>query len=82
MFFRRKPKPPLIHASQLVRDAVVLAHAYWRDRDYRPSETDLALFRQLEQALFVSYATIRRITIRMERRFHGEPEVDEGKWLR
>jgi hypothetical protein len=32
--------------------------------------------------LFCSYGTARRICIRMERRFHGEPEVNEHKWSR
>jgi hypothetical protein len=30
--------------------------------------------------LFRSAATARRIALRMERRFHGEPEVNEHKW--
>ena len=82
MFFRRKPKPPLTQAEKLVYEAVTLIHGYWRDKDYRPSRADLRRFRQLEMILFRSYATVRRICIRMERRFHGEPEVNQSKWSR
>ncbi|WP_262031580.1 hypothetical protein [Microvirga sp. Mcv34] len=82
MIFRRKPKPPLVQAERLVREAVALVYRYWRDTDDRPSEADLARFRTLESRLFQSYGTVRRIVIRMERRFHGEPEVNEHKWSR
>ena len=82
MFFRRKPNPPLAQAERLVQEAVRLVHGYWRDRDYRPSPTDLKAFQRLEAMLFRSYATVRRLTLRMERRFHGEPEVNERKWSR
>jgi len=82
MFFRRKPKPPLKQAEKLVQEAVTLIHGYWRDKDYRPSRSDLAMFDHLEMMLFRSYATVRRIGIRMERRFHGEPEVNPHKWSR
>ena len=82
MFFRRKPRPPLTEAERLVRQAVGLVYGYWRDRDYRPSPADLKRFRQLEGMLFLSYGTVRRICIRMERRFHGKPEVNEHKWTR
>jgi hypothetical protein len=80
MLFKRKPKPPLIEAVRLVDRAVLLIHGYWRDRRYRPSEADLRLFLDLEKRLFRSAATARRIALRMERRFHGEPEIDERKW--
>jgi hypothetical protein len=80
MFFRRKPKPPLTEASRLVEEAVRLVHGYWRDRRYSPSEADLQAFRDLEMCLFRSAAAARRIALRMERRFHGEPEVNEHKW--
>lgn len=77
MIFRRKPKPPLAQAEKLVHEAVALAHRYWRDAGYRPSESDLAVILRLEETLLRSYAIMRRIAIRMERRFHGEPEVNE-----
>jgi hypothetical protein len=82
MFFRRKPKPPLVQAEELVQEAVVLIHGYWRDKDYRPSRTDLKTFLQLEDMLLRSYGTVRRIAIRMERRFHGEAETDDRKHAR
>jgi hypothetical protein len=82
MFFRRNPKPPLARAEALVHKSVTLIHSYWRDRHYSPSQADLKRFRRLEIILFRSYGTVRRITIRMERRFHGEPEVNESKWSR
>jgi hypothetical protein len=80
MLFKRRPKPPLLEAVRLVDQAVLLIHAYWRDRGYRPSEADLRLFLDLERTLFRSAATAGRIALRMERRFHGEPETDERKW--
>ena len=60
--------------------AVLLIHGYWRDRRYRPSEAELWLFLDLERRLFRSAATARRIALRMEWRFQGEPEIDERKW--
>jgi hypothetical protein len=81
MFFRRKPKKPLAHAERLVNEAVALIHHYWRDRDYRPDQADLRMFSRLEGMLFRSSAIARRIAIRMERRFHGEPEINERKRL-
>jgi len=82
MISRRKPRPPLAQAERLVQEAVALLYRYWRDRDYQPSPSDLKAFQRLETMLFRSYGTVRRLTIRMERRFHGEPEVNENKWLR
>ncbi|PVE24743.1 hypothetical protein DC522_08965 [Microvirga sp. KLBC 81] len=82
MVFRRKPKPPLAQAEKLVQEAATLIYRYWRDRDYMPSRSDLTMFHQLEEMLFHSHAAVRRIAIRMERRFHGEPEIDEHKWSR
>jgi len=82
VLFRKKPKPPLTEAIRLVQQAVTLVHAYWRDRDYQPSRSDLALLRRLEDMLFCSHSLVRRIGLRMERRFHGEPDVDERKWSR
>jgi phytoene dehydrogenase-like protein len=80
MLFKRKPKPPLAEAARLAERAVELVYLYWRDRRYRPSETDVKLFQDLEKTLFRSAATARRIAIRLERRFHGEPEIDERKF--
>lgn len=82
MFFRRKPKPPLAQAEKLLQEAVALVYRYWRDKDYRPSPTDLRAFQRLEAMLDHSHATVRRLNIRMERRFRGEPEVNDGKWSR
>ncbi|WP_445502312.1 hypothetical protein [Microvirga sp. G4-2] len=82
MVFRRKSKPPLTEAARLVQQAVALIHGYWRDTSYRPSTTDLTMFRQLKEMLFRSHGTVRRIAIRMERRFHDEPEINEQKWSR
>ncbi|PVE25930.1 hypothetical protein DC522_03955 [Microvirga sp. KLBC 81] len=82
MVFRRKPKPPLAQAEKLVQEAATLIHRYWRDSDYMPSTADLIMFRQLEDKLFLCHAVVRRIALRMERRFHGEPEINEHKWSR
>ncbi len=79
MLFRKKPKPPLDEAAALVDRAVAITRAYWRDTLYRPSESDLAAFRTLERRLLASYGAVRRIVIRMERRFCGEPEVRSAK---
>ena len=54
MLFKRRPKPPLLQAVRLVDQAVLLIHAYWRDRGYRPSEADLRLFLDLERTLFAA----------------------------
>ena len=82
MFFRKKPKPPLHEAIALVDKAAAITRRCWRDRGYRLSDADLALFINLEQRLFRSYGMVRRIVVRMERRFLGEPEVNEDKWFR
>jgi len=82
MIFRRKQKPPLAQAEKLVQEAVVLIHSYWRDESYKPSQPDLKKSLQLEDMLLRSHAAVRRIALRMERRFHGEPEINEQKWLR
>jgi hypothetical protein len=82
VFFRRKEKPPLDQAMRLVDEAIRIIYAHWRDRDNRPSERDLKAFEDIQQRLFGAHATARRIAIRMQRRFHGEPEVNAAKWRR
>jgi hypothetical protein len=82
MLFRRKPKKPLAEAERLVNEAIVLIRHYWRDRNHTPDQADMGMLLRLENILFRHYSATRRISIRMERRFHGEPEINERKWLR
>jgi hypothetical protein len=79
--FPRKPRPPLAQARRHADEIVRLLYRYWRDPEYRPSEADIRGLRALEQHLFRLHGTGRRLITRLERRFHGEPEVDEAKWL-
>ncbi len=80
MFRRPVPKPPLAQVESLVDAAVLIMEAYWRDETFQPSETDLAHFRSMELHLSHIHAWKRRLHIRMDRRFHGEPEVNERSW--
>jgi hypothetical protein len=79
--FPRRPRPPLAQARWHADEIVRLLYRYWRDRDYRPSDADIRGLQALEQHLFRLHGTGRRLITRLERRFHGEPEVDEAKWL-
>jgi hypothetical protein len=79
--FARKPRPPLTQARWYADEIVRLLHRYWHDPEYRPSETDIKGLRGLEQHLFRLHGTGRRLITRLERRFRGEPEVDEAQWL-
>ena len=63
-----------------VRAAVALLYRAWRDRGFEPHAEDIATLRALEQDLLALSATMRRLVLRLERRFHGEPEVSETKW--
>ncbi|MGO4571545.1 hypothetical protein [Microvirga sp. 2TAF3] len=67
---------------RLVDEAIGIIRAHWRDIDDRPSERDLKAFDDLQEKLFHAHGAARRIAIRMQRRFHGEPEVDAAKWRR
>jgi hypothetical protein len=79
VFFKRRPRPPLSDAADLVDRAVRLVHGYWRDRSFQPREKDLRAFQELERRLFLAAATARRIAIRMERRLAGEPEIKDWR---
>jgi hypothetical protein len=79
--FPRKPKPPLDQARWHADEIVKLLYRYWRYRDFRPSEADIRRLRALEQHLFRLHGTGRRLITRLERRFHGEPEVNGTQWL-
>ncbi|WP_262269040.1 hypothetical protein [Microvirga yunnanensis] len=77
-----KPKPPLVHAEKLVQEAGAFVYCYRRDTGDRPGPSNLTTFRRPETRLFRSDAPVRPITIRMERRFHGETDVNEHEWSR
>jgi hypothetical protein len=74
MFFKRKPKPPLENAFQMVNDATKIAYKYQHDRNYMPSEKELRLFDALSETLFRNYSTVTRIARKMHQRARGEPE--------
>jgi hypothetical protein len=78
--FPRKPKPPLVRMRRHVRAAVALLYRTWRDRGFEPTAHDIAILRALKQDLLALTATTSRLVLRLERRFHGEPEVNEAKW--
>jgi hypothetical protein len=80
MFRRPKPKPPLAQVESLVDAAVLIMEAYWRDETFQPTASDLERFRSMEQRLSHARAWMRRLHIRMDRRFHGQPEVNERSW--
>jgi hypothetical protein len=79
--FPRKPRPPLAQARRHADEITRLLYRYWRAREYEPSEADIRGLRDLEQRLFRLHGTGRRLIMRLERRFRGELEVNEGKWL-
>ena len=72
--FKPKPKLPLEEAINLLHQAVEIAYTYKRDKRYKPTEADLALFEQLREALWQNHATAEYISRCMEQRFRGEPE--------
>lgn len=74
MFFRKKPKPPLEDAIDLVEQAVKIAYAYKRDKKFHPSENDLKLFERFSDLIWRRQATARYISRCMGQRFRGEPE--------
>jgi hypothetical protein len=76
---RRKPKPPLVRMRRHVRAAVALLYRTWRDRGFEPTAQDIANLRALRQDLLALTATTSRLVLRLECRFHGEPEVNETK---
>jgi hypothetical protein len=82
MFFRPKSKPPLAQVEALVQAASLIVEAYWRDDSYRPADTDLRVFLQIEQRVTHLAAWTRRLTTRLERRARGESEINQGGWER
>jgi hypothetical protein len=79
--FPRRTKPPLARARRHADEIVRLLYRYWRDRDFKPSEADIRALRILDDHLFRLHATARRLITRLERRFHGEPDISASKWL-
>jgi hypothetical protein len=77
--FPPRQTPPLVRMRRHVRAAVALLYRTWRDRGFEPTAQDIAILRALKQDLLALTAT-SRLVLRLERRFHGEPEVDERKW--
>ena len=80
MFRRPKPKPPLAQVQVLIDAAVLIVDAYWRDETFQPTAADLELLDGLQNHVFLAHGRIRRLGIRLHRRFHGEPEVNERSW--
>jgi hypothetical protein len=78
--FPRQPRPPLVRMRRHVRAAVALLYRTWRDRGFEPTAQNIATLRAFRQDLLALTATTSRLVIRLERRFHGEPEVNETKW--
>jgi hypothetical protein len=75
-----KERPPLAQARRQVEAAVAILRRHERDPTFRPCAKDLVASRLIEHDLFSLAATARRLVIRLERRFRGEPEVNEAKW--
>jgi hypothetical protein len=76
----RKPKPPLAQVRRHVDEAVAILRRHQRDGTFRPNAHDFAELSRVEHDLFRLAGTARRLVIRLERRFHDRPEVDEAKW--
>jgi hypothetical protein len=74
MFFKRKPKPPLKVAIQMVDDAVDIAYKYLRDKNHMPTNDELQLLDALAKNLWSQYATAQYIARNMGQRSRGEPE--------
>jgi hypothetical protein len=74
MFFKRKPKPPLMTAIDVVNEAIQIAYIYQHDRKYMPSKEDLQLFKRFAETLFRNYSTMERICRNLHQRSRGEPE--------
>ena len=74
MFFKRKPKPPLMNAIHMVISGTQIAQIYQHDRTYIPSKSDLSLLDMLTETLLRNYTTMERITREMHQRAQGEPE--------
>ena len=72
--FKRKPKPPLEEAVQMVGNAVEVAYQYLRDRKHMPSEEELRLLNKLAEVLWTNHATAQYIARNMRQHFNGEPE--------
>jgi hypothetical protein len=70
-----------VRTRRHVRAAVALLYRTWRDRGFEPTAQDIATLRAFRQDLLALTATASRLVLRLERRFNGEPEVGEGKWL-
>jgi hypothetical protein len=78
--FTRKAKPPLAQARRHVNAAISILRRHQSDATYRPSANDLAMLCGIEHDLFTLAATASRLVTRLERRFRGEPEVNDAKW--
>ena len=78
--FPPRQTPPLVRMRRHVRAAVALLYRTWRDRGFEPTAQDIAILRTLRQDLLALTATTSRLVLRLERRVHGEPEVNETKW--
>ena len=72
--FKRKPKPPLEGAIQMISDATEVAYKYLRDRSHMPTEEELRLLNQLAKTLWANHATAQYISRNMHQRSRGEPE--------
>ena len=81
MFFRKRERNPLAQAVSRMEEATAILHRHWSDKHYQPSEADLVELKAMEQVLFRLAATAGRLVTRLERRFDGEPVVNEAKWL-
>ncbi len=49
MFFKRKPKPPLMGLIDIVNEVVKIAYKFQHDRTYTPSEKDLGTVRYADE---------------------------------
>ena len=76
---KRKPPPPLKEAIGLIHEAVEIAYKYQRNKQYMPTEEEIALFEQLRETLWANHATVEYIARCMNQRMNGEPEGAK-KW--
>ena len=74
MVFRKKEKPPLDVAIDLVNQAVEMAYKYKRDKKYIPNAAEFKRLDGLLEALWQNHSTLDYIIRCLRQRSRGEPE--------
>ena len=74
MLFKRKPKPELANALDLIQQACKIVMSHKRNKSYIPTKGEMALLQTIEHEFQSGYAMTSYVHRTLQQRLDGKPE--------